>query len=275
MGTNNKELKHMTTRMRLKRVKDVYPWLNGCNTIDKLYSKGKDPYMLDIRMEGTATVGAAYMEIDAPDAVFDGTVTPVTVSIISTIADVRTVTVIGWIYDADHVNGKGLSQPDYIGSETITANGAVQADGLKTFKRIFHAYASAGDAVAVIKVIDTASGAITYLTIAAGALILESNGAAIFVPTGMNAGRIDGDAAMTSITNAVTANVNLSEVFTGDSSGDQLKRDVHILTAYNTSQPFCQSLVVMGPEQKMTPSEQGIVSDNTFYWHLPMVMWEA
>ena len=260
--------------MILARVKDAIPWLTGDAYIEKLYDARRDPYILDIRMKGTSP--GAIAEIDAPDSVFDGETTPVTVSVISDGADTRVVTVIGWIYDADRIDINGVPRPNYIGIETITLTGAVQADGVKTFKRIFHASVLEGDAVREITVIDTATGLTVYLTIAAGATITESNGAAFFCPTGMRAGRIDGDAAMTTMTDVTTSNVTVTEVYDSNGSfGAELLINPHILTAYNGSVPLSPSLSIMSGGWKVTPSVEDVGSANNYYWHFPLIIWNV
>lgn len=260
----------MTIRSRMVRVKEFYPWLNSIKEVDILYSKGKDPYVIDMRMTGT-TPGVNDVEIDAPDADFDGEATPITISIKSDAAgDTDDVYIMGWAYDATHLDAYGKSQPDYLATDTITATGVTQADGTITFKRIFHAFTDPA-ATGNITIVDTATGLTTYLTISATKN--ESNGARIYVPDGMRMARIDGDACMTTMTGATTNNITLTEVFTNGWGGDELLISPHTITAYNAKIVTNPSLIVLYDKILMAPKHRHVGAANNWYWHLPYILW--
>ena len=138
-----------------------------------------------IVMKYTGTASNGYTQVSIPNAVFDGTTTPIIVYVISAsdtdkdAADghARKVTIIG-------LTANGLE------TEVIpitTAGGTTQAAGTTLWKRIFHAYVSAwgsggNDAAGNITITNTGQTA-TYLTIAAGSN--ESDGMAFWVDSGM------------------------------------------------------------------------------------------
>ena len=165
-----------------------------------LISAGKTFSLFKIKYAGTFSNG--YAEISAPNAVFDGTTTPAVVYVDSSSAvddaagtGVQAVTIIGW------------DENDAFVKVAVATGGTTGQSSVTKFKRIFHAYASAwganNDAEGDIYVQDDVTGTNKYLKIAAGSN--ESEGSALFFPTGCNFALVQVSLTMTSSGNANAA----------------------------------------------------------------------
>lgn len=132
--------------------------------------------------EGTASNGYAQMSI--PNAVFDGTTTPIIVYAISdSVNDTNT----GGAGHAEKVTIIGIDENSALTQETVELDGTTEVATTTLWRRIFHAYVSehgsgGDDAAGNITITNTGQVA-TYLTIAAG--VNESDGAKIWLDEGM------------------------------------------------------------------------------------------
>jgi len=157
-------------------------------------------HLISIAWAGTFNNG--YKEISAPNAIFDGTVTPAVVYVDSTSGDdtaagdgVQQVTIIGILEDGT------------LGTVAVETGGTTGQSSVTKFQRIFHAYASrwgsGNDPVGDIYIQDDATGTVKYLKMAAGTN--ETEGAEIFLPTGYKAVLDTIALTMTSSANANSA----------------------------------------------------------------------
>ena len=139
--------------------------------------------MQRIMIKYTGTGSNGYTQISIPNAVFDGTTTPIVVYVISSSASDTNV---GGAGHAEKVTIIGLDENGIIKKEKVETNGTTQVATTTKWKRIFHAYCSewgsgGDDAAGNITITNTGQAA-TYLTIAAG--VNESDGCKFWVDTG-------------------------------------------------------------------------------------------
>ena len=156
-----------------------------------------------------ATAGTSFAELNIPNAVMDGTVTPAAVFIDSGSAD-------------DAAAGAGATQVTIIAQGTSgkltnfpkAPTGTTGVSTVTTWKRVLHAYVSGGvDAAGDIYIQDDAAGSNKYLKIAAGAV--ESEGSLIRVPSGYGVKLCIDNVTKIGALTAITDLAQLKWVFAG------------------------------------------------------------
>jgi len=190
--------------MRLESGEEVLRHLTlaGHDNITNMMSGVERSTLHMITMGWAGTCHNGYQEISAPNAIFNGTVTPAVVYVDSTSGDdtaagtgTQEVTIIGILEDGT------------IGKVAVETGGTTGQSSVIKFQRILHAYASrwgaGNDSVGDIYIQDDVTGTTKYLKMAA--TFNETEGAAIFLPTGYKAILENISFTMTSSANANSA----------------------------------------------------------------------
>jgi len=169
----------------------------------------------------SGTANAAKTEISAPSNVLDGEATPVLLSVISnSVQDgaagtgILTARIIGVGQLAVSGTTYGLTYED------VTMNGTTRVHTTKKFKQVFHIYGltwgSTKKSVGTIVLANTA-GSTVYLTI--GAAANESDGSAIFFPTGYTCILDEIEIDLTAVTNIGNEAHVLIDIINCDGNG--------------------------------------------------------